>query len=111
MPTPKGSGVDMLRLVQALSARNEWNDACTGLISRLTSEEGSVTSEYALGDRETADGTKVLTFNAADQGQVRKCSAQLKVLAIQQGIFAEAAPTGASQNGVSLIATGSSLAS
>jgi len=97
----------MLRLVQALSAQNEWNTACTGLVSKLTSEEGSVTEEYALGDKETAEGTKVLTFNAADQGQIRKCAAQLKVLAIQSGVLggAQAKPVAAllqTEQGMSL---------
>lgn len=104
MPVPKGTGVDMLRLVQALSVRNEWNEACTGMISRLTSEEGSVTEEYALGDGETPEGTKVLTFNAADQGQIRKCAAQLKVLAIQAGILG-----GGAKKNAALLSTGSSL--
>lgn len=84
---PTGSATDMLRLVQALSGREEWNAACTTLVSKLSSEEGSVTEEYALGSRETGDGTKVLTFNSDDQGQIRKCAAQLKVLAIQSGIL------------------------
>jgi hypothetical protein len=104
--TPSGSGVDMLRLVQALSMKNEWSDACNGLISRLTSEEGSVTNEYALGAHETADGGKVLTFNAADQGQVRKCAAQLKVLAIQSGVLRGSPSTGDANKGPALIATG-----
>lgn len=111
MSVPKGTGVDMLRLVQALSSRNEWNAACTGLISRLTSEEGSVTEEYALGDHETAEGTKILTFNAADQGQIRKCAAQLKVLAIQSGIIENGASTGTAKKTAFLeISTGMSLA-
>jgi hypothetical protein len=101
--TPKNSGTDMLRLVQALSSRNEWNEACTGLISRLTSEEGSVTEEYALGGQETPEGTKVLTFNAQDQGQIRKCAAQLKVLAIQTGVPPSAPDSGMAQKGASFI--------
>jgi hypothetical protein len=111
MVTPKGKGLDMLRLVQALSARNEWNEACTGLISRLSSEEGSVTEEYALGAHETPDGAKVLTFNAADQGQVRKCAAQLKVLAIQFNVLSALPSAATPKDGVSLISTGESLAS
>jgi len=111
LPTPVGKGLDMLRLVQALSARNEWNAACTGLISRLTSIEGSVTEEYALGDHETADGTKVLTFNAADQGQVRKCAAQLKVLAIQFGELGGLPVAESPKNAVAFISIGESLTS
>jgi len=112
MSVPKGTGVDMLRLVQALSMRNEWTAACTGLISRLTSEEGSVTEEYALGDHETAEGTKVLTFNAADQGQIRKCAAQLKVLAIQSGIIGNTASSGPAKKTAFLeVSTGMSLSS
>jgi len=109
MNFPKGGGVDMLRLVQALSVRTDWNDACTGMISRLTSVEGSVTEEYALGDAETSEGTKVLTFNAADQGQIRKCAAQMKVLAIQSGIIGDSSSTGASKKKASFVSTGNAL--
>lgn len=109
MNFPKGGGVDMLRLVQALSMRSDWNDACTGMISRLTSVEGSVTEEYALGDAETSEGTKVLTFNAADQGQIRKCAAQMKVLAIQSGIIGDSSSSGASKKKTSFVSTGNAL--
>jgi len=102
MATMLGTGMDTLRLVQALSARSEWTAACTGMVSRLSSEEGSITEEFALGATETAQATKVLTFNAADQDQIKKCAAQLKVLAIQSSGNAKQA---------SLVATGASLTS
>lgn len=96
--------VDMLHLVQALSQHDEWKVACNSLVSRLTSEEGSVLEEVALGGKETPVGTKVLTFNAQDQAQLRTCSAQLKVLAVRTGaIVADA------QGGVALIETQDSL--
>jgi len=88
------TAVDMLHLVQALSNHDEWKTACNSLVSRLTSEEGSVLEEFALGDDETPDGTKVLTFNAEDQAQLRKCSAELKVLAVRTGAIVADASTG-----------------
>jgi len=96
----------MLRLVQALSTRNEWTNTCTGMISRLTSEEGSVTEDYALGASETPEASKVLTFNAADQAQIRGCAAQMKVLAIQSGILGSSGKKQAA-----LVTTGASLTS
>jgi len=106
----EGGGVDMLRLVQALSYKTEWKDACTELIAKLNSEEGSVTNEYALGDHETEEGSQVLTFNADDQGQIRKCAARLKVLAIQSGILGGSS-AGDVKKPTSLIAIGMSLSS
>lgn len=111
MSVPKGGGTDMLRLLQALSQRNEWKETCTALVSKLTSEEGSVTEEYALGARETAEGTKVLTFNAADQAQIHKCAAQLKVLAIQSGVLGGSQAADSAEKGTAFIETGISLGS
>lgn len=110
MPLQKSAEMDMLRLVQALSVRSEWTAACTGLVSRLTSEEGSITEENSFGKSETARSAKVLTFNAADQGQIRKCAAQLKFLAIQSGIRGDV-PVAAVGTQASLVATGTSLSS
>jgi hypothetical protein len=105
LPAPAGdSGADMLHVVQVLSTREDWNAACIGLVSRLTSEEGAVTEEYVLGTGETPDGTKVLTFNPTDQEQVHKCAAQLKVLAIQVGI-------GGGGKKSALVSTGTSVTS
>jgi len=56
-------------------------------LGSLTSEEGAVTEEFALGDAETKAASLVLTFNAEDQSQIAKCSTNLKVLAIRSKVL------------------------
>jgi len=82
-----GEGIDMLRLVQAISARKEWSLACNALVSKIRSEEGSVTEEYALGYSETPLGTNVFTFDSQDQARLGRCAAQLKLIAVEAGIL------------------------
>jgi len=82
-----GASVDMLGLMQQLSQQPQWNGLCTSLLGSLTSEEGAVTEEYALGDAETKAASLVLTFNAEDQAQVGKCATNLKVLAIRSKVL------------------------
>jgi hypothetical protein len=101
--------MDMINLVQTLTLHEEWNEACTGLLSGMTSEEGAVTEESMIGGVETPDGSKVLTFNAVDQGQIKKCAAQLKVLAIQSGIPGSTSQKKASGLVSTAVAVGSSL--
>merc|ERR1719160_2153022 len=77
----------MLHLVQAVSRSSEWQQVCNGLVGSLSSEEGSITEEYMLGDNETPRGSQVLTFNAADQAEIEKCSSQMKVMAIESRLL------------------------
>jgi len=81
------ASVDMLGLMQQLSHVPQWNSLCLGLLGSLTSEEGAVTEEFALGDAETRAASLVLTFNAGDQSQIAKCSTNLKVLAIRSKVL------------------------
>jgi len=81
------ASVDMLGLMQQLSHLPQWNSLCTNLLGSLTSEEGAVTEEFALGDAETKAASLVLTFNAEDQSQIGKCSTKLKVLAIRSKVL------------------------
>merc|ERR1719265_2151987 len=79
--------VDMLGLMQQLSRMPQWSSLCTNLLGSLSSEEGAVTEEFALGDAETKAASLVLTFNAEDQTQIGKCSTNLKVLAIRSKVL------------------------
>jgi hypothetical protein len=81
------ASIDMLGLMQQLSHQSQWNGLCRGLIGSLTSEEGAVTEEFALGDAETKAASLVLTFNAEDQAQIGKCATNLKVLAIRSKVL------------------------
>lgn len=80
----------MLHLVQAVSRSSGWDEVCDGLIGSLSSEEGSVTEEYTLGENETPRGSQVLTFNAADQAGIEKCGSQMKVMAIESRLLSSA---------------------
>lgn len=77
------SGIDMLRLLQAISLRSGWSAVCTSLTSQLMSKAGSVE------ERTANDGAEILTFNAADRLQIRRCAAQVRVLAVETGLLSD----------------------
>eukprot|EP00927_Polykrikos_kofoidii_P077156 TRINITY_DN7412_c0_g3_i2.p1 TRINITY_DN7412_c0_g3~~TRINITY_DN7412_c0_g3_i2.p1 ORF type:complete len:564 (+),score=98.44 TRINITY_DN7412_c0_g3_i2:58-1692(+) len=84
-------GINMLRLVQVISSHNSpWERICRELLSGLTSQEASVSDQEILGQGPDSDwrrASAVLTFNAADQAGIQRCSGQLKALGIASGAF------------------------
>lgn len=99
-------GIDMLHLMQMISARSEWSSACNKLLAGIASEEGSVTDSQAFGNAGLTDGAEVLTFNTVDQGEIDTCAATFKGLAVEAGAFTEAAWT-APRGATSLLSLGS----
>lgn len=83
----RANAIQMLRLVQMLSANSDWLPTCEAVLGGLASEEGSITDEYAFGKTPAASGTQVLTFNADDQSAVGRCSGRLENIAFQSGIL------------------------
>jgi len=82
-----GSGMEMFRLVQTLSAKPDWSSACVDLLVGLAAKEGSVTDVDALKKPAVESGVAVLTFNGADQSTIGGCATRLEGIAGKAGIL------------------------
>jgi hypothetical protein len=102
-------GIDMLHLMQTITGLSgAWGSVCRDFLSGLASEEGSVTDRDVLLKEPERQSVVVLTFNAADQAGIRRCSAQLKVLGIEAGLLHPAMGGSSGEEGMSLISLSSS---